>query len=101
MSLSKQTQWFYQGPPNPNRLCQNQAPFILHFAGAAFFFPPCVAVAEAVPVAQLLWEDAIRGCSSESPCSGWFSASFQHPEDLNQLSVVTGISLRIPTPFVT
>lgn len=31
------------------------APFTLHFAGAGCFFPPRVAVAEAVPVAQLLW----------------------------------------------
>lgn len=31
------------------------------------------------------------------PALAGFLLPFQHPEDLNQLSLVTGISLRIPT----
>lgn len=75
MSLSRQTQWFYQGPPNLKDYAKTRAPFSLHFSEAGCFFPPCVAVAEAVSVAQLLWEDAIGSCSLVSPCSGWLSAS--------------------------
>lgn len=59
--------------PTLEDYAKNRASFIL--GGAGCFFPPCVAVAEAVSVAQHLWEDAIGGCCLEPPCSGWLSAS--------------------------
>lgn len=61
--------------PTLKDYAKNRAPFILHFGGAGCFFPPRVAVAEAVSVAQHLREDAIGGCCLEPPCSGWLSAS--------------------------
>lgn len=44
--------------PTLEDYAKNRASFIL--GGAGCFFPPCVAVAEAVSVAQHLWEDAMR-----------------------------------------